>query len=67
VLLVVGAIVFTLNGLLPINNRIAGWDLNRLPDNWESEIWRWDVLHFIRVVMLMIALFLFVAACFASA
>jgi len=66
-LLVVGAIVFTLLGPVPINNRIASWDLNQLPDNWESEIWRWDVLHFIRVVMLMIALFLFVAACFKSA
>lgn len=60
-------IVFSSIGPAPINNRVALWDLTRLPPEWKHERWLWDVLHFVRVIMLVVSLLLFVAACLASA
>ena len=46
---------FTLVCLVPINNRIAGLNLNALPGEWKGDRRRWDQYHSIRVVILMLA------------
>lgn len=53
--LLTGSVVFTLIGLLPINNRVATWDLGNLPADWRAQRERWDRLHRVRVVMLVVA------------
>jgi len=47
---------------VPINNQIARWQPDNLPPNWRQLRRRWDTLHAIRVVFLMIALILLVAS-----
>jgi uncharacterized membrane protein len=59
-------IVFTLIFPVPINNRIAGWKLEALPANWREERRRWDRLHAIRVVVLLIALVSMVSGILAA-
>ena len=54
-------IVFTVIFPVPINNRVAAWDLENLPQNWRAERQRWDRLHAFRVVMLVIALVCLIA------
>ncbi len=54
--LMVVALIFTLVGPVPINNRISAWNLNELPPDWKKERSRWDVLHAIRVVILFFSL-----------
>jgi len=49
-------ILFTLIFPVPINNRVASWDLNALPADWRDQRKRWDRLHAIRVVALLVAL-----------
>ncbi len=51
--LMVVALALTLIGLVPINNRISSWDLDDLPPNWKSERSRWDMLHAVRVAVLL--------------
>jgi Domain of unknown function (DUF1772) len=46
---------FSLICLVPINNRVAAWDLNALPTDWKSDRKRWDQLHSIRIVILVLA------------
>ena len=46
---------FTLICLVPINNRVAAWDLNALPGDWKSDRKRWDQYHAIRIVILVLA------------
>ena len=50
------SIIYTILGPVPINNRIALWDLDHLPENWRRDRKRWDQLHRLRVVLLLIAL-----------
>jgi len=45
-------IILTIILMVPINNRIARWDPDRLPPNWLSMRQRWDVYHRIRVLLL---------------
>jgi hypothetical protein len=52
------SIIFTLTALVPINNRIAGLDPANPPLNWLELRKRWDRLHRIRVMILLLALFL---------
>ncbi len=49
------SIIYTILGPVPINNRVASWDLDHLPENWRHDRKRWDQLHRIRVVLLLIA------------
>jgi len=49
-------IVLTILLPVPINNQIAGWNLDRLPADWLSLRRRWDLYHRIRVVLLLVAL-----------
>ena len=46
---------FTLLCLVPINNRVAAWDLNALPENWKQDRGSWDRYHAIRIVILLLA------------
>jgi uncharacterized membrane protein len=46
---------FSLICLVPINNRVAAWDLDALPDDWKSDRRKWDQYHSIRVVTLVLA------------
>jgi hypothetical protein len=54
--LFLAALLFSFVGPVPINNRIAAWDLNALPANWKTECARWNTLHAIRTVMLLLSL-----------
>jgi uncharacterized membrane protein len=49
------AVVFSLVGPVPINNRIAKWTVASLPENWKAMEQRWDVYHSIRTGGLIIA------------
>lgn len=46
---------FSLICLVPINNRIAAWDLRALPIEWKNDRRRWDQYHYIRIVILVLA------------
>lgn len=48
---------------VPINNQIARWQPDSVPANWRELRRRWDLLHAIRVVFLVVALILLVASC----
>jgi uncharacterized membrane protein len=48
---------------VPINNQIARWQPDSVPANWRDLRRRWDLLHAIRVMFLVIALILLVASC----
>lgn len=49
-------IVFSIVSPVPINNRIASWDANDLPDDWRDLRRRFDRLHAFRVILLLTAL-----------
>ena len=48
---------------VPINNQIARWQPDSVPPNWRDLRRRWDLLHAIRVALLIIALILLAASC----
>jgi uncharacterized membrane protein len=54
------AIILSLTVLVPINNRIARWDLVSLPPGWREAHKRWDKLHRVRIVLLAAAMALLV-------
>ena len=49
------AVVFSLAGPVPINNRIAKWTPESLPENWQAEERRWDLYHWLRTCGLIVA------------
>jgi len=49
------AVVFSLLGPVPINNRIARWTLETLPEDWRAQERRWDVYHALRTTGLIVA------------
>jgi hypothetical protein len=53
---------FSLICLVPINNRVAAWDLNALPGDWKIDRRRWDQYHSIRIVILVLASITILAA-----
>lgn len=55
-------IVLTLIFPVPINNRIAALDLDRLPPDWLEMRRRWDLYHQVRVVLLIVVLTLLILA-----
>jgi uncharacterized membrane protein len=59
------AVVFSLVGPVPINNRIAKWTVPSLPENWKAMEQRWDAYHAIRTGGLIIA-FAFLALSLGS-
>jgi Domain of unknown function (DUF1772) len=48
------AVVFSLIGPVPINNRIAKWTPKALPDDWRAQERRWDLYHWLRTTGLVI-------------
>lgn len=56
-------IVYSLLLPVPINNQVARWQPDSLPANWRDLRRRWDLLHAIRVVFMVMALILLVASC----
>ncbi len=51
----VSAVVFSLVGPVPINNRIAKWTPQSLPDDWQVQERRWDLFHWVRTCGLVVA------------
>lgn len=47
------AIGLTIAILVPINNRVAGWEADALPSDWKIQRRRWDRVHSLRVVLLL--------------
>jgi len=53
-------IVHTILLPAPINNRIARWDIDRLPTDWLSMRRRWDLYHRVRVLLLIVVMVLLI-------
>jgi uncharacterized membrane protein len=49
------AVVFSLVGPVPINNRIAKWTPESLPEDWRVQEHRWDLYHWLRTSGLVVA------------
>ncbi len=58
----VAAVVFSLIGPVPINNRIARWTPESLPNDWRNQEHRWDVYHGVRTLALIVAFALLVVS-----
>ena len=56
----IGAVVFSLVGPVPINNRIAKWSPESAPDDWKAQEHRWDIYHWFRTCGLIAAFMLLV-------
>jgi len=48
------AVVFSLIGPVPINNRIIKWTPESLPNDWRSQEHRWDLYHWLRTAALIV-------------
>lgn len=48
-------IMYTLIGPAPINSKVAKWDINNYPSNWQELRRKWDTLHQWRIAFLIIA------------
>jgi uncharacterized membrane protein len=53
-----GVIVFTIGMLVPINNRIASLNTAAPAPGWKDDHKRWDALHRLRILLLIVALFI---------
>jgi uncharacterized membrane protein len=49
------AVLFSLAGPVPINNRIAKWTPQSLPNDWRAQEHRWDLQHWLRTCGLVAA------------
>lgn len=49
------AVLFSLVAPVPINNRIATWTPQSLPNDWKPQEHRWDLYHWLRTGGLMVA------------
>jgi len=58
----VGAIILSVTALVPINNRIASLNTAAPAPGWERDHRKWDALHRVRVLLLMVALLIVVNA-----
>ena len=56
----IGAVLFSLVGPVPINNRIAKWSAESAPDDWKAQEHRWDIYHWFRTCGLIAAFILLV-------
>ena len=63
----VAVILFTVTTLVPINNRIAKIDPKHPYDCWLQDRCRWDQLHQVRVVLLIMAFVLLLTGLFGTA
>jgi len=51
-------IAWTIALPVPINNRVARWNLDALPSNWREELRAFALFHNVRVGMLLLSFFL---------
>jgi hypothetical protein len=51
----VAAVLFSLLGPVPINNRIIRWRPEALPADWKAQEHRWDVFHWVRTSGLIVS------------
>ena len=51
-----GAIVLSITTLVPINNRIASLNTAAPAPGWERDHIKWDALHRVRILLLVLAL-----------
>jgi len=58
----VGAIVLSISALVPINNRIASLNTAAPAPGWERDHRKWDALHRVRILLLILALLIVVDA-----
>ena len=56
------AILFSLVGPVPINNRVKLWTPDNLPSNWKAQERRWDLYHWVRTCCLIVAFILLVVS-----
>lgn len=49
------AVIFSLIGPVPINNRILRWTPQSLPADWQAQEARWDLYHWLRTAGLIVA------------
>ena len=56
------AVLFSLVGPVPINNRVKLWTPNNLPSNWKAQERRWDLYHWARTCGLIVAFILLVVS-----
>ena len=52
----IAVILYTVTTLVPINNRIAALSTGSLPTHWRSEHKKWDTLHRLRILFLILAM-----------
>jgi uncharacterized membrane protein len=55
-------IVFSITTLVPINNRIAALNTAAPAPGWDRDHRKWDVLHRIRILLLIVALLIVIGA-----
>ena len=55
-----GAIVLSISALVPINNRIASLNTAAPAPGWERDHRKWDALHRVRILLLILALLIVV-------
>ena len=58
----VAAIIFSISMLVPINNRIAALNTAAPAPGWERDHRKWDVLHRVRILLLIVALLVLINA-----
>lgn len=51
----IAAVLFSVVAPVPINNRIAKWTPNTLPEDWSVQERRWDRYHWFRTFGLVVA------------
>jgi hypothetical protein len=56
------AVLFSLAGPVPINNRVKLWTPQNLPSNWKAQERRWDLYHWFRTGALIVAFALLVVS-----
>jgi hypothetical protein len=49
------AVLFSLVGPVPINNRITKWTVDTVPADWKAQERRWDQYHWFRTCGLIVA------------
>ncbi len=60
------AVLFSLIAPVPINNRVAKWTPQSLPDDWKAQEHRWDLYHWWRTCGLIVAFAILVLSIAAS-
>ncbi|GAA3800841.1 DUF1772 domain-containing protein [Streptomyces chiangmaiensis] len=60
--LLIVSVIMSILLLVPINNRGKTWTPDNRPDDWKQQMKRWDRFHYVRVVVIVAAFALLVAA-----